>query len=203
MDTSLKTLVSPEKTAVIVVDKQYGYFRRKGSPTTQLMDALPKIDAFVKEARSADIKIIWTKMLENPEDSPENIRFIMATGDPLYTTLTRRNDRSYDIIGEAQPTENELVIEKLYYNAFAHTSLAEHLKQNQITTLVFVGGYASRCVLATVTSALDNGFYPVVVQDLVANTDDTSEEVPVALRIIETIYGRVHTEAEVVDAWSD
>lgn len=196
----IQKLVEPNHTALVVIDKQYGYFDRQVAPTANAQAKVAAMDEFILKARAVHIPVFWTKMIENIDDSPENLRFIMRH-DEDYVELTREYEQTFDIFGEVTPLPAEPVIVKKRYNAFAETELGELLRAQGIKTVIFIGGYASRCVFASVIGASDNGFYPVVVEELVANPDKYQDEVAVALRIISHIHGTVLAANSVTKSW--
>jgi nicotinamidase-related amidase len=195
-----RKLVTPNSTALIVIDKQYGYFERDGTNVKRVRNALPLIDDFIQQSRNAGVAVYWTKMLENIDDSPPTIQYVM-NHDNGYVDLTRKNNKSYEIIG-LQPREGESIIEKRYYNAFNKTNLESSLRENGIDTVILVGGYASRCILATAASALDRDFKIVIPEELVANSDNYWHEVPATFSIVNAIYGHVVPVSRFKDAWS-
>jgi maleamate amidohydrolase len=196
----LRELVDPAHTALIVIDKQYGYFQREGVQTTDLLSKVDGIESFILKARSKEVAIYWTQMLENIDDSPSNIQYVMQHQDG-YVELTRQGRQSFEFFGDVTPEANEEVITKKRYNAFAHTKLAKLLKDRGIKTVILVGGYGSRCVLASIVGAVDEGFRVVVPRQLIGNTDVTMDEIPATLSVIKSIYGFVVDTDEIYATW--
>lgn len=196
----LRELVDPAHTALIVIDKQYGYFQRAGVQTTDLLSKVAGIESFILEARSKGVAVYWTQMLENIDDSPSNIQYVMQHQGG-YVELTRQGEQSFEFFGNVMPEADEEVITKKRYNAFAQTKLATQLKSRGIKTVIFVGGYGSRCVLASVIGAVDEGFRVVVPQQFVGNTDATRDEMPATFSVIGSIYGFVVDADEVYASW--
>jgi len=201
-NTQLIDLLNPASTILLVVDKQYGYFERQNIPTEGLKSAVVGIDAFIEVAREMKVPVIWTQMVENKDESPEHLSFIMKQ-DEQYVPLTEKGTRSFEFYGDIVPNDNETVIEKHYYNAFAHTELLEAVRQHQAKSIIIVGGYASRCILATTIGAVDAGLHVVIPPELVGNTDNTENEVSGTLNVIRSIYGFLLSKDEILSAWSE
>jgi len=182
-------------TALIVIDKQVGYMGDGdylGIPFKGEVNDfgvhVAAIDSYIERCRLAGLKVIWTKMTEDPKVSPQNIAAkMLATGTP---SITSPGSKSYDFVGNV-PLNNEKVVEKQYYDAFAQTDLDSYLKENGITTVILVGGFASRCVLGTAFGANGYGYNVIVAEDLVANPVRMKHEIPVAMGIISSILGYV------------
>lgn len=200
-ESQLITLLDPTSTMLLVVDKQYGYFERLNVPTDGLKSKVVDIDAFIKIAREKKVPVVWTQMVENREESPEHLALIMKQDDK-YTPLTEKGTRSFEFYGEVIPSSDEVVIEKYYYNAFAHTNLLQVVQQNHVKTIIIVGGYASRCVLATTIGAVDAGLHVVIPPELVGNTDSTENEVPGTFNVIRSIYGFLIPKDQIVAIWN-
>ncbi len=199
MDTFRELDINSENTAVIVIDKQYGYLQRQENDggVVQLENVLPKIDDFIKKMRQLGVSIIWTKMVENKKESPKNIHNKL-TLDPLAKDRIHTQEKSFEIIGE-QPLANELIVDKLYYDAFARTDLNDQLTKNNVKTIILVGGYTSRCILGTAYGANGHDYNILVCNDLVANPDNFVDEAKSALRIIDSILGYVTTSKNILD----
>lgn len=198
----LRQLFDPKHTALVVIDKQEGYIKRDNVSTETLQQAVPRIDEFIELARRNGVVVVWTKMVENIDDAPDNLRLIMSC-DEEYQDITREGETSFEVYGAVKPLPTETIIVKNRYNAFADTNLTQTLLEKSIKTVLLVGGYASRCVFATAIGASDKGFHTIVIRDLVANTDASENEVPVALDIIEAIHGFVLDTDRIKDSWSE
>ncbi len=201
----LYPLLRPNQTAVIVIDKQAGYFDPKDSQsvlfgkTKNLLPLVPKIDQFILEARQLHIPIIWTQMIENIEQSRPGLANKMKREQTH--AIIKQGEPSFEFYGDVTPQPDEKIIIKYYFSAFADTDLAEHLKNLGITTIVLIGGYTSRCVLATAFSANAEDMNVFVTDDLVGVADHFAPEQPIALGIIESILGNVVDSKFILEAW--
>jgi nicotinamidase-related amidase len=68
--------------------------------------------------------------------------------------------------------------------------------------VILVGGYASRCILATAASALDRDFKIVIPEELVGNSDNYWHEIPATFSIVNAIYGHVVPVSRFKGVWS-
>lgn len=197
-DQIYKKLLLTKKVALVVIDKQHGYLDSTGplikllqTDTSDLQAKLPKIDDFIKQARKLGLEIIWTKMIENQQESPPNLALVGNLN------ISESGHKSFEIVGE-QPLENELVIIKYHFDAFTNTQLNEYLRKHGISTLILIGAYASRCVLATSFAASGLGYNIIVVQNLIGNPDALSDEEKAALSIIRHVLGFVLDSDDVI-----
>ena len=69
------------------------------------------------------------------------------------------------------PINDEKVIVKHAPNAFLKTTLAEELKQKDISNLVICGMMSHMCIDTTVRAAMDNGFTVTLLQDACTTKD--------------------------------
>lgn len=192
-----------KKTAVIVVDKQDGYFsrltvgKRKRSLPDNAELVLNNIDSFIERCRDIDLKIYWTQMVEDIDESPDNITEIMKSDDDRVEV--KEDSAGFQIVGRTKPLPRDKVIIKHYYDAFAKTDLDDQLKNDSIETVVLVGGYASRCVLGTAYGANGHDYRVIVIRDLVVNQISDVNEMPSFYKVIEAILGYTTTENELFD----
>ncbi len=195
--------LSSSNTVLLVVDKQLSYTgdnqvieRLRGSTQPNAFtDILPKIDNFIEKCRAKNVEVVWAKMIEDPELSPPNIATKMRLTDT--PSISNPSHPDFEFNGLA-PNPDEKVITKKYYDAFAQTDLSAYLQSKGIENVIIVGGYASRCILATTFGANGYGYNVVIVKELVANPASTADEVPFALNIIDSILGYVVDEKDLV-----
>ncbi len=201
-------LLDPASTIVLVIDKQAGYFdpafvEKRGQELPENHDeVLESIDKFIEQARSAGVEVAWTKMVEDVDLSPPPISEKMKNDVDGIVSITKPGDPSFEIFGRIKPDGSEKVITKYRYSAFSQTELAEYLKNKGITTVVFCGGYASRCVLSSVAEANGEDLFCVVARDLVINQSSASSEVKTLYDIVNAIFGATMTVDEITSAWN-
>jgi nicotinamidase-related amidase len=204
----LKKILDPSSTAVIVIDKQGGYFdpaivqARNQALPDNAAQVLEGIDAFIEHARNAGVEVVWTKMVEDLDLSPPNIAEIIRHDPDGSTTIAKPGTPSFEIYGRVKPDPTEKVITKYRYNAFSQTDLAEYLKGKGITTVVLIGGYTSRCVLATAAGANGEDMLCVVPTDLVIHQMSAASEVEAFGKVINAILGATTSSQEIITTWT-
>jgi nicotinamidase-related amidase len=93
-----------------------------------------------------------------------------------------------EIHPQVQPLPGELVIQKVFPNAFRNTALLEHLKKEGIGHLVIAGMMTHMCVEATTRAAFDHGFQCTVVQNACATRALTFGAETVAARQVQAAF---------------
>ncbi len=218
LDPEQVEMLKVGRVALIVVDAQKAYSDPDEvlakdivkSTTTALDEVSRRLPDFIDSARGAGIPVVWTRMTEDPKFMSGNYQRKMRIEDtpPISTPGTR----GFEYIGEGldnndprsriKPEEGEKEITKRTYNAFTDTDLNEYLKAKEITTLVVVGAYTSRCVQSTVTLAADHLGYDVFIpQDLVGVLDNDEFEQDPALNSMGTILGYVPYSEQITEVW--
>ena len=82
----------------------------------------------------------------------------------------------FEIIDSLKPKENSTIIHKTYGNSFNKTHVDKILKQNDVETIVMTGFCAEFCVLSTYRGAKDLDYFPVILKDGIASTEESNKE---------------------------
>jgi nicotinamidase-related amidase len=98
------------------------------------------------------------------------------------------NTKGVEIHSHVQPLPGELVIQKVFPNAFRNTSLLDHLKKEEIEHLVIAGMMTHMCVEATIRAAFDYGFQCTVVHNACATRALTFGAETVAARQVQAAF---------------
>lgn len=203
----IQVILNPSTTVLLVIDKQAGYFdpqlvslRNKELPDNSA-EVLESIDSFIEKVRLAGVEVVWTQMAEGVEESPSNISDMIKPVFGANASIVKPGSTSYEIYGRTKPRINEKVIHKLRYNSFSQTDLASYLKNRSVKTVVLVGGYASRCVLATAAGANGEDLFCVIPQGLVLNQKDSTNEVDTVYDINDSIFGLSPTVTDILSVW--
>lgn len=207
LNEEVKKILDPAKCAVIVIDMHGAYCdptevlpTLMGSTTDQLQTVVPKLEDFLNHARAAGVTVVWTKMKENPDDMPDNYKTKWKIDDtpPLSVPGTK----GYEYVG-LSPQEGDQEVEKVTYNIFKGTGLDEKLRAAGIETIIFTGGYTSRCVLSSGTTAADFlGYNIFMSRDLVGVPDTIIAEELTAFSLVHDIYGFMKTPRVITEAWN-
>jgi nicotinamidase-related amidase len=89
----------------------------------------------------------------------------------------------------------------VYPDAFAVAELDRRLAGLGRDTVVLIGGYAARCVLATAFGAQRHGYHVVVPRGLAEPHPRHVEEEAVSLAVIDSIVGYVVEPEVVAKSW--
>lgn len=207
MTMKLNDLLRPTDVELIVIDKQASYFepefvaRRGRSLPDNYNEILGNIDQLVESAREAGVGVVWTRMTEDPDLSPEPISTIMSDESNQEGSIAKPGEPSYEFVGRSTPINGEKVIDKKFYDAFANTDLAEYFKSRGKKAVIVVGGYANRCVLSTAVGANGNGLVVFVVKDHSLNQAHQEWEIPALYSLVDAIFGKTVELGDILSAW--
>lgn len=154
--------VDPLRTALIVVDMQNDFVKEGGS--LRVPDAegtIPAIQTLLGRARGAGMRVVFTQDTHNE-------------GDPewrIWPEHAREGSWGWEIVDELRPSNYEVVIRKLRYDAFYGTPLDHLLRLWKIDTLVICGTVANICVHYTAASAALRWYHVVIPKDATSALD--------------------------------
>ena len=151
--------LDPRRTALIVVDMQNDFVSDGGSLLVEDAKAtLPNIQRLLELARTSGMRVAFS------QDTHDE-------GDPeweIWPEHARRGTWGWQIVDELEPREDELVVQKVRYDAFYGTSLDHMLRQWGVDTLVICGTVANICVHYTAASAALRWYRVVIPRDAVS-----------------------------------
>lgn len=155
-----------------------------------MVAAAERIDAFVKASRNV-LKPVWIRMEEYRETIAPNLRW----GAGMWTqektlTLCKTGTPGYDYF-IVKPLAGEKEIHKNHYSGFFNPELEGYLRKNNIDTIIYSGGYASRCVYATMVCGSALGFKSVILEDLVENPLELSPEKMEFLKVAGFLFAKL------------
>jgi nicotinamidase-related amidase len=82
----------------------------------------------------------------------------------------------FEIIDSLAPKRDSAVIHKKYGNSFNKTEVDKILKDAGVDTVVITGFCAEFCVLSTYRGAKDLDYFPVILKNGIASTDEQNKE---------------------------
>ena len=138
------------KTALLVIDVQYGIFKRKeydGMAIYNEQGFLYNLKYLIQKARNSHSPVIYIQHLY--KDFPP-----MEKGQPLW-----------DVHPDIKPEQGDVIIEKSYADAFQDSALEEVLKSLNISDLVITGLQTPYCVDTTCRRAFSLGYRNILVSD--------------------------------------
>ena len=160
--------------ALIVVDMQNGFCHPEGSfPRIGLglegADAAVRNAAIaVKQARAADVPIIFTRhlyRLGRADEGPALIR-----NSPALTLVNGLAAGSWDadVVDDLDCEPDDLRVDKVRFDAFQWTSLEPLLRGLAVSRLVICGVVTNLCVETTVRSAFMRDYPVTLIEDACA-----------------------------------
>ena len=212
--TSLLDSLTPARTALLVIDMQRdfllpeGYAAQAGLDIAPLVAAIRPIKKLLAVGRQAGLLIVHTREGHVPDLSdcpPYKLERSRRAGaeigskGPLGRLLVR-GELGHDFVETLRPQEQEIVIDKPGYSAFAHTGLQQVLTKHGIETLILTGVTTEVCVSSTLRAATDLGYRCITVGDACASSDLNLHKAALAMIGVEGgIFGEVATTAEVIE----
>jgi nicotinamidase-related amidase len=166
---TLKELVNPEYSALVVVDVQNDFVMKDGKLACPEM--VSKLKSLIQNARKAGLMIVYLqdtllpKRLSDSAPYFEKYMKYLSTNNPddvldeaVYGTW------GWEIIPEIEPLFGEARIVKYRSDGFVGTGLDLILRSNYIKTVIATGVVTGGCVASTVRSA-GNNYFVVVPED--------------------------------------
>ena len=199
--------LQPGHTALLVVDMQRGFLEPgRAMEVPAARDTVPAIRALLEAFRTARLPVIFTAFVYSPsvpllvgelhpEHQPAAPGAPRGFGRPSSCCL--EGDPSVDVVAALAPREDEAVIHKRWYDAFAGSQLDGVLRARHVTSLVVTGTMTDICVLATVVGAFNREYRVTVVDDAVSTLWPEIQRA--TLDIIGRAFGRVVSSKSVID----
>lgn len=220
MDRSTMSLLdslTPVRTALLVIDMQRdfllpeGYAAQAGLDIAPLVATIRPIEKLLTVGRKSGLSIVHTREGHVPDLSdcpPYKLERSRKAGaeigskGPLGRLLVR-GEVGHDFVDSLRPLEQEIVIDKPGYSAFAHTGLQQVLTKRGIETIILTGVTTEVCVSSTLRTAIDLGYRCITVSDACASGNLDLHKASLAMIAVEGgIFGEVTTTAEVVERFT-
>ncbi len=191
----LNIRLQPAECALLVVDVQvdfcspHGIAARKHDNSE--MQALPaKINEFARYFQPLAGLLVYIKASIDANNRPENLLFMENL--KVITRPTQKDSAGAEFYG-LEISQDAVVIEKPYMDAFSHTNLKETLESKGIKHVLVAGVRTEICVDMTARRACSEGYNVFVLRDLVATRDAATAHAEHALMFIDAYYGFVVT----------
>ena len=177
-------------TALLLVDIQYDYF-----PGGKM-----ELEGSAQAGYQAGKILDYFRQKKLPRIHVQHVS--AYPGAPFFVAGTP----GVEIHESVKPVDGEAVFQKHFPNSFRDTPLLDHLKTNDIDSLVISGMMTNMCVDATVRAAFDYGFKSTVLSDACANRSLSYQalEIPAQyvhaafLASLSPIYARILTVDEYI-----
>ncbi|WP_339847805.1 isochorismatase family cysteine hydrolase [uncultured Halopseudomonas sp.] len=205
--------LAPGSCALLLIDMQRdfcapgGYADKAGLDIQRLRAPIPAQQALLSAARRAGMLVIHTREghRANLTDLPDWKRQrAERSGAPIgqdgpMGRLLIRGEYGHDLIDELQPLDDEPVIDKPGYSAFAHTDLELLLRNRGISCLLLAGVTTEVCVSSTLRAAIDLGFCCLTVGDACASPHPELHAAALQMIGVEGgIFGELCSSAELI-----
>lgn len=138
------------KTALLVIDVQYGIFMRKNYDGMEVYNEsgfIGNLKSLTERARAAGVPVIYIQHMY--EDFPP-----MEKGQPFW-----------EVHPDIKPEPADIIIEKHHADAFLESPLDQTLKNLNITDLVITGLQTAYCVDTTCRRAHSLGYQNILASD--------------------------------------
>jgi len=169
---------SGNRVALVIIDMQRdfiepgGFGAALGNKVEYLQKIVPTVAGLLKTFRELRLPVIHTREGHCPDlsDCPPakkrrgNSTLRIGDRGPMGRILVL-GEPGNDIVPELRPEAGELVIDKPGKGAFYATNLQEHLKELDITHLIFTGVTTEVCVQTSMREANDRGYECLLIED--------------------------------------
>lgn len=197
------------RTAVIIVDmqntfcKKGGGFDLAGRDISLIPATFGPVKRVADTARAKKIIVVYIvhRLTPDAREVGPLSRFRAYAGrrPEQHDSGILEGTWGTEIIDELKPADDEMVIVKRRFSAFAGTELDMMLKTFDIRYLVFTGVATNVCVESSLRDASHLQYLPIIVADGVAASPPERQES--SLANIREIFGWVTTSDDVVKAF--
>lgn len=164
---SLAELCRPDRMAVIVYDMQVGILGQIAEGAA----ILARNAAVLQAARAGGYRIIFLRHMSMPTRLMGRFQYRQAmawqrTDDPAAVKpWFLRSSPGFEIAPELSPREDEAILDKITFSAFADTPLATILRDCGLTAFAIMGVAIEIGIEPTARHGADLGFVPIIVED--------------------------------------
>ena len=168
--------VEPERTALLVVDLQKGFYnaeKRAQEPDDRyLFDrirdvVIPNGQHLIAACRGAGIEVIYTVVECLTRDGRDRSLDYKVSG-----IFAAKGSWEAQVIDELRPAEDDIVIPKTSSSLFNSTNCEYVLRNLGIEYLMVMGMLTDQCVESAVRDGCDRGFLMTLVDDARATHSD-------------------------------
>ena len=143
------------KLALMVIDMQKEFYR--GETASQMDKAAEYINYVIPMFEQKGLPIIWVQDVDE--------------GDGVVP-----GKEGFEFIDALKPKADAIRIHKTYGNSFNKTDVDKILKDAGIDTIVMTGFCAEFCVLSTYRGAKDLDYFPIILKNGIASTEEPHKE---------------------------
>ena len=209
---TLEELVTPQHTALLLVDIQNDYctpggkYALAGCDMTMYPPMIKRTAALVESARQNGVMVVYIQNANLPDyrsDSVAYLRFklILRGIQPeelLSTEHALDGTWGQQIVGALAPRLGDLVVKKHRASAFVNTQLDLLLRSNKVQTALITGVVTQGCVFSTALDASFNDYIVVLVEDCIGSSSPRLHAA--ALELMKTRFDFA-TSQQIVRTW--
>ena len=164
---SLKGIISPQNTALIVYDMQVGIVHqiKNGQEITE------KVRRLLAAARAAGVRTFFTRHMSLPKQLMGAFQCRTAMAWQRTDSMDKvkpmflRDSPGFQLVPEVQPLPSEGIVDKITMSAFEGTYLEIALRDCGIRSFIIAGIALEIGIDPTCRQGADLGFWPILVQD--------------------------------------
>jgi nicotinamidase-related amidase len=163
-----------ERYALLVVDMQNGFchpegsFPRIGRGLEGAMEAVDNAAVAVGQARAAGIPVVFTRHVYRPGRPDEGAALIRNSPELAGVSGLAGGTWDADVCAKLDCAPDDLVVDKVRFDAFQWTSLEPLLRGLDVTALMICGVVTNICVETTARSAFMRDFPVTLLADCCA-----------------------------------
>ncbi|WP_435169736.1 pyrimidine utilization protein B [Falsirhodobacter sp. 1013] len=175
-------VVTPQETAIVVVDMQNayatagGYVDTAGFEITGNRACIDNIAKVLATARAAGITVIYFQngwdadYVEaggpgSPNFHKSNALKTMRARPELQGQFLAKGGWDYEIIPDLAPQPGDIVVPKTRYSGFFNSTMDSTLRARGIRTLVFTGIATNVCVESSLRDAFHLEYFGIMLSD--------------------------------------
>ncbi len=163
-----------DRYALLVVDMQNGFchpegsFPRIGRGLEGAMEAVANAAVAVGQARAAAIPVVFTRHVYRPGRPDEGAALVRNSPELVGVAGLAAGTWDADVCDELGCAPDDLVVDKVRFDAFQWTSLEPLLRGLNVTALMICGVVTNICVETTARSAFMRDFPVTLLADCCA-----------------------------------
>lgn len=197
--------LTPEGSALLVVDMQNGMCRPDGSHArlgldiAMLRGAVKPCRTLVEAARGGGVPVLYSRLVYEPDYSDGGFIVREMMPNIAQARVCQRGSWDAEIVDELAPRPDETVIDKTRMSSFVRTDLEKKLRDRGVVNLVVCGVTTNMCVESTVRDAAQLDFRTFVVADAVGEVDRRRHNA--ALNAMGFLFAKLVTTRDIVAAF--
>ncbi|BDH60278.1 peroxyureidoacrylate/ureidoacrylate amidohydrolase RutB [Lysinibacillus sp. PLM2] len=200
---SIKSNVSPESTALIVVDVQNDFCSRdgnlgkQGADLSMVDEMVPNLIELIANAKMNKVPVIYIQTFH--EAATDSItwksRGVSSGAEPNICRPGTCGAEFYEVA----PQDDDIIVNKHRYSAFLNTRLDTVLRTLKVETLIMTGVATNVCVESTARDGFMRDYNIVFLEDCTASYSREAHEM--TLKNISGFFGEVANSKELANVW--